>query len=86
MDIKEKIKVLSPVESYIQGVFAFPSAYVEAKWGTTGYIHCVKDEGLYDHIVENKRSRKLTKEEIDGLSQAFLALATMDKGFGSNNK
>jgi hypothetical protein len=83
MDIKEKIKVLSSVDFYIQGVFAFPSAYVEAKWGATGYVHCVKDEGLYDYIVENKRSKKLTKKEIDEISRAFLALATMDKEFTS---
>ena len=86
MSIKEKIKVLSPVDSYVQGVFAFPSAYIEAKWGSTGYVHCVKDEQLYDYIVENKKSNKLSKREIESISQAFLALARMDKDFGTNNK
>lgn len=86
MSIKEKIKVLSSLDPYVQGVFAFPSAYIEAKWGTTGYVHCVKDEQLYDYIVENKRSKKLDKKTIDSISQAFLALARMDKDFSPNSK
>lgn len=81
MSIKEKINVLSSLDPYVQGIFAFPSAYVEAKWGTTGYVHCVKDEQLYDYIVENKRSKKLSMKEIETISQSFLALARMDKDF-----
>ena len=75
MSIKEKIKVLSSFDPYVRGIFAFPSAYIEAKWGTTGAIHCLKDEQLYDYIVENKKSNKLSDKEIERLSQAFLALA-----------
>ena len=81
MSIKEKINVLSALDPYVQGVFAFPSAYIEAKWGSTGYVHCVKDEQLYDYIVENKKGKKLSQKEIDAISQAFLALARMDKDF-----
>lgn len=84
MSIKEKIKVLSPTDPFVQGVVAFPSAYIEAKWGTTGYVHCVKDEQLYDYIVEKKKSKKLSNKEIESISQAFLALARMDKEFGPN--
>jgi len=86
MSIKEKIKVLSPTDPFVQGVVAFPSAYIEAKWGTTGYVHCVKDEQLYDYIVENKKSKKLSNKEIESISQAFLALARMDKDFSQDNK
>ncbi len=86
MNIKEKIKVLSSLDPYVQGVFAFPSAYVEAKWGSTGYVHCIKDEQLYDYIVENKKSKKLDKKTIESISQAFLALARMDKDFAQNGK
>lgn len=81
MSIREKIKVLSSLDSYVQGVFAFPSAYVDAKWGTTGYVYCVTDERLYECIVENKKGNKLSKNEIDSLSRAFFALAGMDKDF-----
>jgi hypothetical protein len=86
MSIKEKITVLSSLDLYVQGVLAFPSARVDAKWGTTGYVHCVTDEQLYDYIVENKRSKKLDKKTIDSISQAFLALARMDKDFETNSK
>lgn len=86
MRIKDKIKVLSALDPYVQGVLAFPSAWIEAKWGTTGYVHCVKEEQLYDYIVENKRSKKLNKKEIESISQAFLALARMDKDFNTNSK
>lgn len=81
MNIKEKIKVLCGEDPYIQGILAFPSAYVEAKWGTTGKVHCMTDETLYDYIVEDKKSNKLNKKEVDSISHAFLALARMDTGF-----
>ena len=69
------------LDPYVQGVLAFPSASVDAKWGTTGAVLCMTDEKLYDYMVENKRAKKLTNKEVDTISQAFLALARMDKGF-----
>jgi Ca2+/Na+ antiporter len=84
MSIKEKIKVLSALDPFIQGVLAFPSAWVEAKWGTTGSVYCVRDEQLYDYIVEKKK--KLTKKEMESILQAFLALARMDKDFSPASK
>jgi len=86
MSIKDKIKVLCGLDPFVQGVLAFPSARVEANWGTTGAVHCVTDEKLYDYIVENKKSNTLNKKEIDALSHAFLALARMDKDFGQTGK
>ncbi|MBF0329939.1 MAG: NERD domain-containing protein [Nitrospirae bacterium] len=86
MAIKEKAKILSSLDTYVQGIFVFPSAYLEAKWGSTGYVHCIKDEQLYDYIVENKKSTKLSAKEIGALSQSFLALARMDKGFEGNSR
>lgn len=81
MRIKERVKALSSLDPYIQGVFAFPSAHLAAKWGSTGCVHCLTDEQLYDYIVENRKRDKLSKKEIDTLSTAFLALARMDKDF-----
>ncbi|MBU4321486.1 MAG: NERD domain-containing protein [Thermodesulfovibrionales bacterium] len=81
MNIKEKVKTLCHLDPYIQGVLVFPSARVDARWGTTKAVHCVKDDRLYDYIVENKKPNKLSKKEIDSISQAFLALARMDTGF-----
>lgn len=81
MSIKEKVKTLCGSDRYIQGVLVFPSARVDAKWGTTKAVHCIRDEKLYDYIVENKKPNKLSKKEIDAISLAFLALARMDTGF-----
>jgi hypothetical protein len=86
MGIKEKVKVLSSLDPYVQGIFAFPAAYIEAKWGTTGYVHCVRDEQLYEYIVEKEKGKKLSKKEIESLSQAFLALARMDKDFATTGE
>ena len=86
MSIKEKIKVLCSLDPYVQGVFAFPSAFVEARWGSTGYVNCMTDERLHDYIVENKKTNKLDKKTIESISQAFLALARMDKDFGPADK
>jgi len=86
MDIKGKIKVLSGLDPYVKGLLAFPSARVDAKWGATGPVHCVEDEQLYDYIVENKKGEKLAQNEIESISQAFLALARMDKDFAPNSK
>jgi len=79
MFIKEKIKGLVAVDPYVRGILAFPSARVEAKWGKTGSVHCMRDDQLYKYIVENKKGQKLTKKEIELISQAFLAVARKDK-------
>jgi hypothetical protein len=84
MTTKKKIKVRSALDPYVRGVLAFPSARVEAKWGTTGSIHCITDEQLYDYIVEKKK--RLTKKEIELISQAFLATARKDKDFAPDSR
>ncbi len=79
MTTKKKIKARLALDPYVRGVLAFPSARVEAKWGTTGSVHCITDEQLSDYIVEKKK--RLTKKEIDVISQAFLVVARKDKDF-----
>ncbi len=81
MSIKGKIKALSSLEPYVQGILAFPSARVEANWGTTGAIHCVREEQLYEHIVDRKKDKKLSDKEIKSIAKAFTALARTDKDF-----
>ncbi len=81
MSIKEKVKTLCGLDPYIQGVLVFPSARVNAKWGTTKAVHCIRDEQLYEYIVENKKPKKLDKKDIESISKAFSQLARMDTGF-----
>jgi len=61
MSIKEKIKTLCGLDPFFQGVLVFPSARVVARWGTTKAIHCIRDEQLYDYIVESKKPKKLSR-------------------------
>jgi hypothetical protein len=87
MGMKEQVKMLAGgLDPYFQGVFAFPSARVDANFGKTGWIHCVRDDRLYDYIVDSKLGKKLRIEEVERIAQAFLALAQMDKGFEPKTK
>jgi hypothetical protein len=81
MTIKDEIKFHSTFNPYIHALLVFPVARVEAKWGQTESVHCVRADQLYKYIVENKKGKKLPPKEIDAISQAFLALAQKDKDF-----
>lgn len=82
MGIKDRVKALAAgLDPYFQAVFVFTSARVEANWGTTRSVHCIRDEQLYDYIVESKRGRKLAAAEVEKIAQAFLGLAHMDADF-----
>ena len=81
MGIKERVKTLSRCDLYFQGVFAFTSARIDANWGTTASVHCLRDDQLFDYIVNGNSRKRLNKSDIDATAQAFLALARMDKGF-----
>jgi hypothetical protein len=82
MNIREKIKVMAPGRDiYYDPLFVFTSAFVEAQWGATGAVRCVRDDTVFDYIVNGKFGNKLEPPEAERIAQAFLALARMDKGF-----
>jgi hypothetical protein len=82
-ETKKKIKTLCNYEPFIRAVLAFTSAHVEAKFGSVKYADCVRDERLLEYIRDKHNARTLTKEQIDNISRAFLALAQMDRKFGA---
>ncbi|MBN1254145.1 MAG: NERD domain-containing protein [Deltaproteobacteria bacterium] len=86
MNLKDEIKFHATFNPYIYALLVFPAARVEAKWGQTESVHCVRADQLYKYIVENKKGKKLPPKEMDAITQAFLALARMDKDFVSNSK
>ena len=86
MNVKDKIKTLSNLDPFFKAILVFPIARVEADWGKTGSANCIRDDQLWEHIVENKFANKLDKKAIESLAQAFLALATMDKEFRASTK
>jgi hypothetical protein len=87
MDVRKKVEVLCGSEAsltelpFFHGVLAFPSARVEAHWGSTGSVDCVTDETLWGFIVESKWGKTLNQRQVNSIAQAFLALATMDREF-----
>jgi hypothetical protein len=82
MGMKDKIHVLVPeLDPYFQAVFVFTAARVDANWGLTGNVHCVRDDQLFDYIVEKDFGRGLKHNEAERIAQAFLGLAHMDRDF-----
>src|SRR5207302_8266201 len=57
---------------------ALPISRVDAKWGTTKTVHCMRDDQLYEYIVESKMPRKLNGDQVMVLARAFSALARME--------
>src|SRR5262245_19231537 len=84
MGIKDKVKVLAPgSDPFFRPVFVFTCAKVDANWGTTGSVHCIRDDQLWNYIVESKFGEKLQMPDVNRFAQAFLALAHMDSEFAS---
>jgi hypothetical protein len=82
MGIQDKVKTLAPgLDPFYQPVFVFPSARVDAYWGTTRTVNCIRKDQLFDYIVEKNFGKKLSKEEVSTIAQAFLALAHMETDF-----
>ena len=86
MNVKEKVKALCNLDPFFKAVLVFPIARVDARWGETGNANCIRDDQLWEYIVENDITTKLDKVAVEKLAQAFLALATMDKEFLSSAK
>jgi Nuclease-related domain len=86
MNVRKKIGTLCDNHDelpYFNALLVFTSARVEVKWGQTGKARCISDEQIWDCIVESKLNHKLSGAEIEQLTQAFSALASMDRNFTS---
>ena len=82
LGIKDRVRALAPgLDPYYQALFVFTAGRVEAKWGSTGKVHCVRDHQLHEYIVEQDFGKRLSSDEIQRLAQAFLGLAHMDREF-----
>jgi hypothetical protein len=57
----------------------FPKAHVEAQFGSTGHVHCIRLDRLRDYIDNEKVSQKLSPKEVDRLARALHAIAPMDE-------
>jgi hypothetical protein len=85
MGTKERVQVLAPgVDPFFRAVMVFTSAWVDAKFGTTGWADCINDTQLVKHIVDCKPGKTLSAEEVAVIAQAFSSLAQMDPDFCAN--
>lgn len=84
METRARVQVLAPgIEPFFKAVIVFTSAWVDAKFDTTGYAHCIRDDRLLKYIVDSKSGKRLLAEEVGVIAQAFSGLARMDPDFGA---
>ena len=86
MKTKERIQILVPeLDLYFQALVVFPSARVDARWGTTGKAHCIEAERLYKYVVEKEAKKRLRTHDIERIAQAFKSLAEMDEALARSS-
>src|SRR6266436_2704077 len=68
---------------FFKAVFVFTSAWVDAKFGTTGWADCIREDRLLKYIVDSKFGKRLSAEEVDSVARAFSSLARMDPDFSA---
>lgn len=74
MDLKERLKALTKIDPYVQCVFAFLHTHVEAKWGTTGAVHCIRAEQITDYVTKFRANNPLPPADIPRLVSAANSL------------
>jgi hypothetical protein len=55
MTLKDRFKALTALDPYVQCLFVFPRTRVEANWGTTGAVHCIRIEQVADYIRQGNK-------------------------------
>jgi hypothetical protein len=84
MGTRERVTVLAPgPDPFFKAVFVFTSAWVDAKFGSTGRADCICDDRLLKYIIDNKSGQGLSAEEVDAVARAFSSLARMDPDFSA---
>lgn len=82
LSVRDRVLVLAQgINVFYEALLVFTAARVEAKWGSTGSVTCIRDDQLHQYIVEYKARRRLKADEVTSVAQAFLALARMDREF-----
>jgi hypothetical protein len=75
MDFQGKLKVLTDADHFVRGLMVFPSAYVEASYGSTRQIHCLRS------LRNQTFSAGLQSTDVERIKLATLQLAGMDRRF-----
>jgi hypothetical protein len=86
MDLKDRLKALTKLEPYIQCVFAFPRTRVEANWGTTGSVHCIRAEQIADYVTKGRGGKPIPATDIPRLVKAAEALKSLVPAYGAHGE
>ena len=74
MELKDRLKSLTKLDPFIQGIFVFPRTRVEADWGTTGAVHCIRIEQVSNYITKYRGAHSPAVSDIPRLVLAVEAL------------
>lgn len=76
MELRSRLHAeLGDLDPYLQGVFVFTAAQVEAPLGTTRTIHCLRDEHLWPYMARVRRGHQLEPDQVERIALAFLRIA-----------
>ena len=65
LGIRDKVGALAPgLDPYYQALFVFTAGRVQAKWGSTGKVHCVRDDQLHEYIVDLCHQIFISRQEF----------------------
>jgi len=78
MELKERIQAIAKLDPYVQCVFVFLHTRVEAKWGTTGAVHCIRPEQITEYVLKGKGGRSLAPGDVARVVHAVEALRKFD--------
>jgi hypothetical protein len=85
MDLKDRLKALTKLDPYVQCVFAFLRTRVDANWGTTGPVHCIRAEQIYDYVTNGRGGKPIPTAEISRLIDAADALRKLAQPGGNRS-
>jgi len=74
MDLRDRLKALTKLEPYIQCVFAFMHTHVEAKWGATGNLNCIRADQISDYVTKFRANNPIPPADIPRLISAAKSL------------
>ncbi len=63
---------------FYQGLFVFTAAHVNAKWGSTSTVFCIRSEKLLAFILSYRSKQLLDADSISRIAQKFTNLAGSD--------
>ncbi len=74
MKFKDSIKALTNLDLYIQCVCAFLHTRVDAKWGSTGAVNCIRADQIVDYVTKARATNPIPPAHLARLVSAAKSL------------